>query len=198
MRSPESRRREIQRKRQHYRENKERILEQQRLARVRNPDRNAEKCARWRGENPDAWARWSAEHPEYNKLRHTNNKERELARGKRWAEQNRARRADVESKRRAKKIQGQAEEIDRQTVLDAYGGLCGICGHSVPADFHLDHMVPLSKGGLHVYGNVQPAHANCNLAKSANWPRIAELEARGTQFLSQGQLVQLEDSIATA
>lgn len=33
---------------------------------------------------------------------------------------------------------------------------------------HLDHVVPLSKGGPDLITNVKPSHARCNLAKSAN------------------------------
>jgi 5-methylcytosine-specific restriction endonuclease McrA len=30
---------------------------------------------------------------------------------------------------------------------------------------HIDHIVPLSRGGLHCYANVQVAHSRCNLRK---------------------------------
>lgn len=41
---------------------------------------------------------------------------------------------------------------------------CTYCG--APAE-HIDHIHPLSKGGLHCLGNLTPACASCNLAKSA-------------------------------
>jgi 5-methylcytosine-specific restriction endonuclease McrA len=31
--------------------------------------------------------------------------------------------------------------------------------------FHVDHIMPLAKGGLHCYTNVQVAHPKCNLSK---------------------------------
>lgn len=37
-------------------------------------------------------------------------------------------------------------------------------------DFHVDHVVPLSKGGMHGYTNVQPAHPRCNMRKGAKCP----------------------------
>lgn len=53
-------------------------------------------------------------------------------------------------------------------VLERGRGLCGICGEPVdPARFHVDHKVPLARGGAHTYANVQPAHPACNLTKGA-------------------------------
>ncbi len=34
-------------------------------------------------------------------------------------------------------------------------------------DFHVDHVVPLARGGVHGYINVQPAHPKCNFRKNA-------------------------------
>ena len=45
-------------------------------------------------------------------------------------------------------------------------GRCGICRKKVdPADWHLDHIVPLSRGGEHSYANVQVTHPFCNESK---------------------------------
>jgi 5-methylcytosine-specific restriction endonuclease McrA len=32
---------------------------------------------------------------------------------------------------------------------------------------HLDHIVPLARGGEHSYANTQPAHPTCNRRKGA-------------------------------
>lgn len=70
--------------------------------------------------------------------------------------------------RRARKIASFVEKIDPLRVYEMHGGACGICKEFVPEDsFHVDHVVPLSKGGLHGYTNVVPAHAHCNLVKGA-------------------------------
>jgi 5-methylcytosine-specific restriction endonuclease McrA len=56
-------------------------------------------------------------------------------------------------------------------VLERADGVCGICGHDVdPFAFHVDHVVPLARGGEHNYSNVQPAHPLCNQRKSARLP----------------------------
>jgi 5-methylcytosine-specific restriction endonuclease McrA len=47
-------------------------------------------------------------------------------------------------------------------------GVCGICGTAADlSDWHLDHVVPLSKGGEHSYANTQVSHPVCNLRKHA-------------------------------
>ena len=66
------------------------------------------------------------------------------------------------------------ENVDISVVLEKSGWKCGICGEGIPKDAvfpdslyrSLDHIVPLSKGGKHEYGNVQAAHYGCNAAKS--------------------------------
>jgi len=68
-------------------------------------------------------------------------------------------------------------EVD---VINRYGTLCHIC--SIEIDFsaprsvgkagwemalHLDHVIPISKGGRNDLDNVKPSHARCNLLKGA-------------------------------
>lgn len=58
------------------------------------------------------------------------------------------------------------ELVDPLVVLERGDGECGICGEDVdPSSFDVDHIVPLSRGGLHNYENTQPAHVTCNRAK---------------------------------
>jgi len=70
--------------------------------------------------------------------------------------------------RRARKADAFIEAVDRQVVFARDQGTCGICQTEVePANWHLDHIQPLSKGGLHSYDNVQVSHPVCNLQKGA-------------------------------
>lgn len=72
-----------------------------------------------------------------------------------------------EERRRARKLDQFIEDIDRDTVYQMHGGMCGICEGFIIGKFHVDHVIPLSKGGLHGYVNVQPAHPKCNEEKAA-------------------------------
>lgn len=54
----------------------------------------------------------------------------------------------------------------RAQVIARDGYVCGLCGGVVePTDLHIDHRVPVSRGGPTVAGNLQVAHAACNTRK---------------------------------
>jgi 5-methylcytosine-specific restriction endonuclease McrA len=58
------------------------------------------------------------------------------------------------------------EPVSRAKVYKRDKGICGICGKKVSAfHFHVDHVVPLSRGGSHTYGNTQTSHPSCNQKK---------------------------------
>jgi 5-methylcytosine-specific restriction endonuclease McrA len=67
------------------------------------------------------------------------------------------------------------ERIDRTQVFERDDWTCGICSLAVdPAarfpdagSATLDHVVPMSRGGGHVWANVQLAHFYCNSIKGA-------------------------------
>ena len=72
--------------------------------------------------------------------------------------------------RRTMRMRGAfVEDIDRDLVWARDGGTCGICGEAAdPDDWQLDHIHPLSRGGLHEYSNVQVSHPHCNRKKWAH------------------------------
>lgn len=129
--------------------NQERLREQERERYKRNPDKIKEKNAEWCRRNPDKARerniRWRARHLE---------KARDWA----WKSASRA---------RARKKDCNYDDIDRREVLRRFNGRCGICGRPIAKGkkFHIDHIVPLEKGGEHSYANTQPAHPHCNLVK---------------------------------
>jgi 5-methylcytosine-specific restriction endonuclease McrA len=48
---------------------------------------------------------------------------------------------------------------------------CYLCGDMIPnGERHVDHIVPLSRGGGHVASNLAIACAECNLRKAAKLP----------------------------
>lgn len=75
---------------------------------------------------------------------------------------------DVQATRRARELGHFVERVYRSVVWTRDGGICHIC--ELPADvakWHLDHIVPLSKGGEHSYANTAVSHPRCNQVKSA-------------------------------
>ena len=72
-------------------------------------------------------------------------------------------------RRRAAKrglAEGEHELIDRARVYDTDRGICHLCLRAVdPSDWHMDHIIPLSRGGVHLYENVAVSHPVCNRKK---------------------------------
>lgn len=69
---------------------------------------------------------------------------------------------------RARKASATVEDVDRAVVWARDGGRCHICGKVCNQDkWHLDHIVPLSRGGEHSYRNVAVSHPFCNISKGA-------------------------------
>jgi 5-methylcytosine-specific restriction endonuclease McrA len=50
-------------------------------------------------------------------------------------------------------------------LLDRQNGLCNACQEPLDGIFHLDHKMPLSRGGHNTDDNVQLLHPICNLRK---------------------------------
>lgn len=70
---------------------------------------------------------------------------------------------DLRQLRRAIRITGSGEYIDRLGLYQRDRGICGICGKKVEnGEISIDHIIPITRGGTHTWGNVQLAHTNCN------------------------------------
>lgn len=66
-----------------------------------------------------------------------------------------------------KRERARAAEI-RDEIIQMNGLTCHICGEDVEEDdVHVDHIVPLSRGGDSDFRNLGVAHSTCNLRKGA-------------------------------
>lgn len=79
--------------------------------------------------------------------------------------------ADLQRQRVARELGAVVEPVERMIVYVDHGGRCGICGLFIEGAFHVDHIIPLSRGGVHSYANTQPSHPGCNLRKWAHLPK---------------------------
>lgn len=78
-------------------------------------------------------------------------------------------------KRRALKANCFVEMVRLPIVLERDDWVCHICGEKIMKEEKfpsqrspsLDHVIPLSKGGLHSYANVKAAHLVCNTRKGS-------------------------------
>jgi 5-methylcytosine-specific restriction endonuclease McrA len=83
-------------------------------------------------------------------------------------EERRARVRQRKQARRARERDQFVEQVDPHIVFERDEGICGICHCAVDvADYHVDHVIPLARGGEHSYANVQVAHPTCNRRKGA-------------------------------
>jgi 5-methylcytosine-specific restriction endonuclease McrA len=84
---------------------------------------------------------------------------RRISKSRRMAEQDR--------RRAAQKRGTQVERLNYDDIWARDFGICHICGEGVDRrDTHFDHVIPLSRGGEHVFDNVRTSHSRCNVRKS--------------------------------
>lgn len=60
------------------------------------------------------------------------------------------------------------DDVDRIFRLQKYK--CAYCRISIKNNYHIDHIVPLSKGGTHYPSNLQGLCPHCNMTKQARDP----------------------------
>jgi 5-methylcytosine-specific restriction endonuclease McrA len=156
--------------RRYYQENRERIAARARAWDAANPERAKARAKAWRAANAE---RERARHRE----RYLENREeiiaqvreRELRLLNEQPEVLRAQNRDKAARRRVRLRAALVEKVDALLVWERDAGLCGICGEAAdPTDWHLDHIVPVSRGGEHSYANVQVTHPFCNRRKAAS------------------------------
>lgn len=62
------------------------------------------------------------------------------------------------------------ERVDVYELLRSSQGRCAYCGADVAGRFHVDHFIPISKGGKHERSNLRISCPSCNLRKGAKLP----------------------------
>lgn len=83
---------------------------------------------------------------------------------KKWAEGNREKRRNNQHKRRVTKQNNGVFDILDKELNRILNSPCIICGSTKRIE--IDHIVPISRGGRHSIGNLQPLCKSCNVSKS--------------------------------
>ena len=143
-------------KREYAQKNKEKLKLYQREWRKKNQDKSAEYNKRAREKNPESsrasHRKYSQNNPEY--IRYKSAKRRALAKN------------------------NGVFFISRAELKKLYLLPCFYCQGKAA---HLEHVVPLSRGGQHSIGNLVPACASCNLQKNdrfiTEW-KMSQLRAK--------------------
>ena len=169
--------------------------ERERLWRANNKERIAAKNARYRAANPTVFTDYYAKHRTkriadavaYQRAHQSATRAKTQASyWKRKAEgkpvrgndkdQIRARNAD---RRALKKSAG--SRLPRETIprlLEQQRGFCAGCSCNIRLRFHVDHIMPLARGGRHDPSNLQLLCPPCNLQKHAKDP-LAWRQSKG-------------------
>lgn len=107
------------------------------------------------------------------------NRERILERTREWARSNREKRkaiVDNYTHRRRAWMVGGVSTIELFQWKQSQKKICYWCGANCRNRYHIDHYVPLSKGGTHTLDNLVIACPSCNHRKSAKDPLVFAAE----------------------
>jgi 5-methylcytosine-specific restriction endonuclease McrA len=132
-------------------------------------DAISEYQAKYRAENCEALSEYQAKYYEAHR-------DRILERVSRYRASNPEKIREWSARRRA--MERSATVGDKKAIQRVYGlaengsGIhCYLCGRLVPkGERHVDHVIPLSRGGLHTASNLDIACALCNVKKGAKLP----------------------------
>lgn len=115
----------------------------------------------WKARNPDKVKQTRRRY-------YANTADRQIAKAKRWAEANADRRraisAATAARRRARLAGGDIRTISIKDVRRLLASPCVVPGCS-ESDIQIDHIIPISRGGRHAIGNLQPLCGKHNAGK---------------------------------
>jgi 5-methylcytosine-specific restriction endonuclease McrA len=151
-------------------ENSEFVSQYRKAYRERNAERIAEGKRDWRKRNSD-WAdnaskRWQENNRELVRKYHQEGRKRNPDRDKNYYLANRHRYRAASARRRRVIANQPKFKITAKDFEKIMHQPCIYCGGKAE---HLDHVIPIARGGLHKIGNLAPACAKCNLSKSAKF-----------------------------
>jgi 5-methylcytosine-specific restriction endonuclease McrA len=146
--------------------------ERKKKYRAQNKDKIKEYSKEYYTQNKDKIKEYSKEYYTHNrdKLKeyYTQNKDKIKEREKKYRTQNRDKRniRDHNRQARIKANGGKFTARQWQLLLKLYDHKCAYCGK--PGKLTIDHIIPISRGGLNVIENIVPACQTCNFSKSAS------------------------------
>lgn len=148
-----------------YETNKENILEQKQIYYRENIENKSKYNKIYRELNQEKLN-------ERNKIYRELNKDRLKECRREYCKNNREKVNAMSANRRARKLGAGTSytENDIKSMLNLQKNKCAICSVSVAGGYHIDHVIPLSKGGCNDKSNLQILCAPCNMSKGAKDP----------------------------
>jgi len=159
---------EIVRHAENYPKNREKIVESQRERRKKNPKYTANYLAKrqaWRQANP-------AEARAMRRAEYVANKENYQRLNAKWYAENRDRAKALAHARRALLLSADGSHgvADVRRLFSLQKAKCAHCHTSIKDGYHIDHVIPLARGGGNGPDNLQLLCPFCNLSKGAKDP----------------------------
>lgn len=115
-------------------------------ARPSNRERANERSRQWRKDNPERMRAGVVD----------------------WLRRNPGKAAEYSETYRSRKLNAFVEPVEFTVLLERHGMWCYLCESPIGLDesVDMDHVQPLSRGGLHCYDNIRPTHSSCNRSKN--------------------------------
>jgi 5-methylcytosine-specific restriction endonuclease McrA len=185
-----------------YRKNREKVLAQSREYYQKNRKRRLEQCSKWNKTHPNnlscAQKKWKSKNPTYylewgrrncqkvnaqKRAKYAANITSARAVKQKWREKNRllcriyVKKYEALKKAATINLEGIKQWIAQ--IKSKKSVVCYYCGDRISISrMHIDHIVPLSKGGAHSVENLCVACAPCNHSKSdkpiRTWIRMGQ------------------------
>lgn len=143
--------------RKYYKRNKNVINKKNMEWAVKNPELIAKYSKKWRDANKETVANLKKEWRE-------NNYDKYKAQKQNWRKNNTDRAKLYSAKRRALKKANSIYLVTKNDIQKISKLSCIYCGGKFE---HIDHVIPLSRGGSHSIGNLAPSCAGCNISKGS-------------------------------
>ena len=147
-------------------EKRQRHRDYQRKWRASNPSSVKNSQKKYRESNYEKraaytreWRKEARKNPEFRKKNHE--------RADRWRAANLTEYNLLKAARRAKM---KGIKILKEDISNWESRICGICSKYIEDKFHIDHIIPLTRGGKHEVENLQLAHPSCNMSKYNKLP----------------------------
>lgn len=128
----------------------------------------------------DFYEKWNKDNPDYYKEYGEKNKVYIAEKTRLWRKNNPEKKLENVRQRKMLKKSVLTENYLVSDVVKKYGSACHICGVEIDMlatkisgkpgwenGLHIDHLIPISKGGQDSIDNVRPSHAICNLKKGS-------------------------------
>jgi len=133
---------------ENYINNKEQKLKVRKEYVEKNPEKIKQQQRNWYLKNKDSKNKKGCEYVKNNKLKHN----------------------IASEKRRSNKNNSCDKSINEFSILEMMEtqlGKCVYCKIDIKEKFHIDHIIPLSKNGLHIIQNIQLLCPTCNISKGS-------------------------------